>query len=44
MYRVAENCPSEGWHREDIIEQYWLALLRGISVGHFLRRESGGNA
>jgi asparagine synthase (glutamine-hydrolysing) len=44
MRRLAENWPSEGWHREDIIEQYRLALLRGISVGHFLRRASGGNA
>jgi asparagine synthase (glutamine-hydrolysing) len=44
MRRLAENWPTEGWHREDIIEQYRLALLRGISVGHFLRRASGGNA
>jgi hypothetical protein len=36
--------PAQGWHHEDTIEQYRLALLRGISVGHFLRRASGGNA
>jgi len=42
MRRLAENWPTDGWHREDIIEQYRLALLRGISVGHFLRRASGG--
>ena len=44
MRRLAENWPTQGWHREDIIEQYRLALLRGISVGHCLRRASGGNA
>ena len=44
MRRLAENWPTQGWHREDIIEQYRLALLRGIAVGHFLRRASGGNA
>jgi asparagine synthase (glutamine-hydrolysing) len=43
MRRLAENWPAQRWHREDIIEQYRLALLRGISVGHFLRRASGGN-
>ena len=44
MRRLAENWPTQDWEREDIIEQYRLALLRGISVGHFLRRASGGNA
>jgi len=43
MHRLAENWPSDGWHRQETIEQYRLALLRGISVGHFLRRASGGN-
>jgi asparagine synthase (glutamine-hydrolysing) len=33
MRRLAENWPAQGWHREDIVEQYRLALLRGISVG-----------
>jgi len=44
MRRLAEDWPTQGWEREDIIEQYRLALLRGISVAHFLRRASGGNA
>jgi asparagine synthase (glutamine-hydrolysing) len=44
MRRLAENWPRQGWEREEIIEKYRLALLRGISVGHFLRRASGGNA
>jgi len=38
MHRLAENWPKDGWHREDMVEQYRLALLRSISVGHFLRR------
>ena len=36
MRRLAENWPTEGWERPEIIEQYRLALLRGVSVGHFL--------
>jgi hypothetical protein len=44
MRRLAENWPAQGWHHEDRIEQYRLALLRGISIGHILRRASGGNA
>jgi asparagine synthase (glutamine-hydrolysing) len=44
LRRLTENWPSEGWEREEIVEQYRLALLRGISCGHFLRRASGGNA
>jgi asparagine synthase (glutamine-hydrolysing) len=44
LRRLAENWPRDGWEREEIIDQYRLALLRGISVGHFLRRASGSNA
>jgi len=44
MRRLAENWPTGGWEREEIIQPYRLALLRGIAVGHFLRRASGGNA
>src|SRR5580704_706632 len=38
------NWPSDGWERTDTILSYRAALLRGISVGHFLRRASGSNA
>ena len=38
------NWPSGGWERADTILSYRAALLRGISVGHFLRRASGSNA
>ncbi len=44
MRRRAEDWPTQGWEREETIQSYRLALLRGISVGHFLRKASGGNA
>ena len=40
---LVENWPSNGWERNDVIADYQLALLRSISVGHFLRRASGQN-
>lgn len=44
LRQLAENWPAQGWDQEEIIQRYRLALLRGISSGHFLRRASGGNA
>jgi asparagine synthase (glutamine-hydrolysing) len=38
-----ENWPSGGWEKDSIMQTYRLALLRGISVGHFLRKAAGGN-
>lgn len=35
--------PESGWERSDIRNTYRLALLRGISAGHFLRKATGGN-
>ena len=43
MQRLAANLPEEGWERTDVTHPYQLALLRGISAGHFLRKASGGN-
>jgi asparagine synthase (glutamine-hydrolysing) len=43
MRTLVEHWPSDGWHRPEIVECYELALLRGISVGHFIRRASGAN-
>jgi len=43
MRRLVENWPEEGWEKSEVVDQYRSALLRGISVGHFLRRASGGN-
>ena len=44
MRRYADNWPTQGWELQEATEQYRFALLRGISVGHFLRRASGGDA
>ena len=35
--------PEGGWETEAVIRKYRLALMRGISSGHFLRRASGSN-
>lgn len=40
---LLENWPEGGWHRRDIQEKYRSALLRGISIGHFMRRARGSN-
>ena len=44
LRRLVENWPVGGWERPEVSSPYRLALLRGISVGHFMRRVSGGNA
>jgi asparagine synthase (glutamine-hydrolysing) len=41
---LVDNWHSDGWERTEATQSYRLALLRGISVGHFLRRASGSNA
>jgi asparagine synthase (glutamine-hydrolysing) len=43
MKRPVENWPTAGWESDGVIKHYRLALLRGISVGHFLRKASGAN-
>jgi len=43
MRKLTENWPSEGWESQEITMSYRYALLRGIAVGHFLRRANGGN-
>jgi asparagine synthase (glutamine-hydrolysing) len=40
---MIEDWPASGWERSGISDSYRLALLRGVSAGHFLRRASGGN-
>ncbi len=37
------NWPSDGWNRAETINAYRLALLRGVSAGHFLRRATRSN-
>ena len=43
MRRLVENWPDGGWERDEIMRPYRLALLRGVSAGHFLRRATGAN-
>ena len=43
MKRLVENWPTSGWERDEVMQPYRLALLRGISAGHFLRKASGAN-
>ncbi|MBI3676005.1 MAG: asparagine synthetase B [Proteobacteria bacterium] len=44
MRKLVENWPTGGWNESEVMHPYRLALLRGISTGHFLRRATGGNA
>jgi asparagine synthase (glutamine-hydrolysing) len=43
MKHLVENWPAAGWERPEISQPYRLALMRGISAGHFLRKASGAN-
>jgi asparagine synthase (glutamine-hydrolysing) len=43
MKRLIEDWPSGGWHDNWVTERYRLALLRGTSAGHFIRKASGSN-
>lgn len=40
---LIENWPTSGWDRNGTHNSYRLALLRGVSAGHFMRRASGAN-
>jgi asparagine synthase (glutamine-hydrolysing) len=43
MKRLTEDLPSGDWNNPAIIQKYRLALLRGVSAGHFLRKAVGSN-
>ena len=43
MKRLAANWPTSDWEDNLVVHIYRLALLRGVSVGHFLRKTSGAN-
>ncbi len=43
LRRLVDNWPTRGWERDEIMFPYRLALLRGVSAGHFLRRASRVN-
>jgi asparagine synthase (glutamine-hydrolysing) len=38
-----DHLPIEGWDRLETVQRYRLALLRGVSAGHFIRKVSGDN-
>lgn len=43
LRRLHLDWPTSSWEREEIVETYRLALLRGISMGHFVRQANGTN-
>ncbi|HYD37364.1 MAG TPA: asparagine synthase-related protein [Allosphingosinicella sp.] len=43
MERLLAEWPSTGSNKQSIVEKYRLALLRGVSAGHFVRKASGSN-
>ena len=43
MRQLVRDWPQSGWDRHEVMEPYRLALLRGISAGHFLRKAAGSN-
>lgn len=43
MRALAGAMPEEGWHKPGVTQQYRLALLRGVSAGHFIRKAAGSN-
>jgi asparagine synthase (glutamine-hydrolysing) len=43
MRRLVADWPDSGWERREVMNAYRLALLRGVSAGHFLRRAAGSN-
>lgn len=43
MKRLVERWPSDSWHSQATNRDYRLKLLRGLSVGQFLRKASRSN-
>lgn len=43
MQGLEATLPVSGWHKPEIVWPYRLALLRGVSAGHFVRRAEGSN-
>jgi asparagine synthase (glutamine-hydrolysing) len=44
LRRMLEQWPTDGWGDDNVRYPYRYALLRGLSVGHFLHRASGSNS
>lgn len=43
LRRLERDWPNGGWHRAEVAQSYRLALLRGLSAGHFVRKAAGSN-
>jgi asparagine synthase (glutamine-hydrolysing) len=43
MEQLVRDWPADGWLKQDTIQKYRLALMRGVSAGHFVRKASGSN-
>lgn len=43
MARALRDLPTRGWDDQAVVDTYRLALLRGVSAGHFVRKASGSN-
>ena len=43
LIALLDNWPTEGWQSADVVSRYRFALLRGVSMSHFIRRASGSN-
>jgi asparagine synthase (glutamine-hydrolysing) len=43
LARLETDWPAGGWDEDSKIEKYRLALLRGVSTGHFVRKAAGSN-
>ena len=44
MRRLLDDWPQGDWNSHTIQANYRLAVLRGLSTGHFLRKASGSNS
>jgi asparagine synthase (glutamine-hydrolysing) len=44
MRKLVNDWPTDGWHTQEKIHNYRLALMRGSLNGHFLRKASRSNA
>jgi asparagine synthase (glutamine-hydrolysing) len=40
---LAARWPAGGWQRDDVLDPYRFALLRGLAVGRFITRTLGVN-
>jgi asparagine synthase (glutamine-hydrolysing) len=43
MKALVENWPDGDWHKPEVFQPYRLALLRGVSTGHFIRKAARSN-